>query len=323
MIPLTEFEAEGETIKINLRFQPTQSFVISVSAGKKAMSRSVKRLPTAGQADADVQPVLTLPNKWEFSPDGLNALPLNEWQLVLAAQVAGQDHCSYSPIYQTEFQVAADLSQARLLIDGLLIEKVWRRSRPIAVEIKLNGHPITEFEPGEYLDHYIKEADVTNLLKRGKNILTVKTASALHEAGNLGHPAILVGDFRLRQREGKWVMVPPGERQVSGSWTEFGYPFYSGVATYRQEVRLPRRKSQERLFLHLDSVGDLADIRMNGKPAGVLLWEPFEAEITDLVKAGNNQIEIKVANSLQNLLVMTPKPSGILGQVEIFSRKAR
>jgi len=55
---------------------------------------------------------------------------------------------------------------------------------------------------------------------------------------------------------------------------------------------------------------------VNGKQAAVLPWEPLEVDISDHVQPGENVITIKVANSLQNLLIKE-KPSGILGRVEI------
>lgn len=51
--------------------------------------------------------------------------------------------------------------------------------------------------------------------------------------------------------------------------------------------------------------------------APVRAWEPFEVEITDFVTPGENELVIKVANSLQNLICATPKASGILGEVRV------
>ena len=50
-------------------------------------------------------------------------------------------------------------------------------------------------------------------------------------------------------------------------------------------------------------------------------WEPFVWDISPAVRTGQNDLEIKVANSLQNLLVQQPKPSGILGPVRIVPHK--
>jgi hypothetical protein len=43
----------------------------------------------------------------------------------------------------------------------------------------------------------------------------------------------------------------------------------------------------------------------------VRLWAPYEAEITDLLKPGENTLELRVANTLVNLLERVERPSGL------------
>ncbi|MGC8842588.1 MAG: hypothetical protein ACP5QS_01490, partial [bacterium] len=58
--------------------------------------------------------------------------------------------------------------------------------------------------------------------------------------------------------------------------------------------------------------------KVNGEIVDVRLWEPFEVDITEAVKEGENLLEIEVANTMQNLLVGEPKPSGLLGKIEVL-----
>jgi hypothetical protein len=53
---------------------------------------------------------------------------------------------------------------------------------------------------------------------------------------------------------------------------------------------------------------------------GVRPWEPYEVDATDAVRRGRNEIAIKVANTLENVIVMSPRPSGLLGEVLLISR---
>jgi hypothetical protein len=48
--------------------------------------------------------------------------------------------------------------------------------------------------------------------------------------------------------------------------------------------------------------GTVAEVRVNGKSAGVVGWQPFEVPIDGLVKSGSNEIEVLVTGSLRNLL---------------------
>jgi hypothetical protein len=97
-------------------------------------------------------------------------------------------------------------------------------------------------------------------------------------------------------------------------WAEQGYPFYSGVASYSQKVKIPKAK---RVIFRMEKPADMAEVLVNGKRAAVLPWEPWEADITKYVKAGDNDITVRVANSMVNLLIQQPKASGLLGAVEL------
>ncbi len=163
------------------------------------------------------------------------------------------------------------------------------------------------------------EADVAGLIKRGRNVLTIRCNPQLAPAGSLEHPAYILGDFEVREQAGKPRIVPAASTIQTGDWTAQGYPFYSGIGTYTQTVNLPR--TSKRVFLRMEHPGDLAEIIVNGEFAAVLAWEPWAADITDLVKPGDNEITIKVANCIANVLLMAPKPSGILGKVEIAISK--
>ena len=46
----------------------------------------------------------------------------------------------------------------------------------------------------------------------------------------------------------------------------------------------------------------VVEIRVNGKVVDPLLWQPWEREVTELLQVGENRIEVKVVNSLRNLL---------------------
>ena len=44
------------------------------------------------------------------------------------------------------------------------------------------------------------------------------------------------------------------------------------------------------------------EVFVNGRSAGVVMWPPFEADVTDLLKSGENEIAVKVVSSRKNLL---------------------
>jgi hypothetical protein len=266
--------------------------------------------------------IAVLDDSWEFHTAKPNALPLNRWTIEIVPSIASKDWADMRYTYRAQFVCESKPADARLLLDGIAVEKVWRRSASLNYKVLVNGKAIPGFERGEYIDHHILEAPIAKMLRRGRNTVEIRTSCDLGEAGHLAHPVIIVGSFALERREQEWICVAAPGTIKTGSWTGQGYPFYSGIGVYRQTVTLAKPTRKQQIILELDRPGDMAEILVNGKSAAVRAWEPFEADITDLVREGANRIEIRVANSLQNLFVMEPKPSGILGQVRLLAEPA-
>jgi hypothetical protein len=84
-----------------------------------------------------------------------------------------------------------------------------------------------------------------------------------------------------------------------------GIRHFSGTATYRTSVRVPASLLQpgQRVYLHLGRVEVVASVRINGKLAGVLWKSPFRADVTGLLRPGENQIEVRVANLWVNRMI--------------------
>lgn len=312
IVAMQNYDYDGDRTTFELTFQPCESYLISVTAFPMGEEIVVlEREPKYGK-------VIELADTWEFTTDKPNALPLSQWQFSMGNpsknQYAGGWHC-----YTAEFDCEAELTVARLAIDGLLTEKIWRRSSGIHVDIKLNGETISGFEHGTYIDHHIMEADILPNIKHGRNKIQIWCNPQLAPAGSLEHPAYVIGDFEVREQAGKMRLVPAAKTIETGDWTTQGYPFYSGIGVYRQTVKLPR--TTKRVFLRMEHPGDLAEVIINGEFAAMLAWEPWAADITDLVKPGDNEITIKVANAMANVFIQEPKRSGILGKVEIAIAK--
>ncbi len=90
------------------------------------------------------------------------------------------------------------------------------------------------------------------------------------------------------------------------SWTESkdeGIRFFSGIATYRQSFEVPQSLAeQERLFLELGDLAEIAEVSLNGKRLGLVWLPPYRIEITDSIQAGSNQLEVRIANLWANRL---------------------
>jgi hypothetical protein len=97
------------------------------------------------------------------------------------------------------------------------------------------------------------------------------------------------------------------------SWSEnpdAGVKYFSGTGTYTKTIQVPDNwfKKGERLWLDLGVVRNLADVLVNGKPLGIIWKRPFRVDVTDVLKPGENKLEIKVTNLWVNRLIGDQQP---------------
>jgi hypothetical protein len=112
-----------------------------------------------------------------------------------------------------------------------------------------------------------------------------------------------------------WGAPPSVEFSQLISWadsTDAGVKYFSGTATYRKEIVAPAAwfKTGSRIVLDLGQVKEIAEVAVNGKPVGGILWKPpYRADVTNLLKAGKNEIEIKVTNLWPNRIIGDQQPN--------------
>jgi hypothetical protein len=125
-------------------------------------------------------------------------------------------------------------------------------------------------------------------------------------------------------------------------WTQSDIPairYFSGIATYKTEFSLDAIPSKP-LYISLGDVMVTAKVKINGKYIGGVWTVPYRLNITGLVQAGKNELEIEVANNWMNRLIgdqnlpeaerktwvkVNPwkadsnlQPSGLFGPVELL-----
>lgn len=77
--------------------------------------------------------------------------------------------------------------------------------------------------------------------------------------------------------------------------------YFSGHARYKTNFAF-KKKLKKRAWLSLTNVKDIAHVWVNGKDCGIAWTAPYEVDITNALKKGNNKLEIEVANTWHNAL---------------------
>ncbi|HET9826485.1 MAG TPA: glycoside hydrolase, partial [Chitinophagaceae bacterium] len=122
-----------------------------------------------------------------------------------------------------------------------------------------------------------------------------------------------------------------------------GIKYFSGVATYSKTISADKRwfSANKKLWLDLGDVKNLAEVFVNGRPLGIVWKKPFRIDVTNALRPGNNNLEIRVTNLWVNRLIGDAQPgvtnkityttmpfyqanskllsSGLLGPVKIYS----
>jgi hypothetical protein len=159
----------------------------------------------------------------------------------------------------------------------------------------------------------------------------------------------------LATLEGPWeISFPSGWGAPSSatidplvSWTFIpndGIKYFSGTATYHRDIDAPQAwfKPGAKILLDLGSVREIAEVTLNGKPVGGILWKPpYQVDVTTALALGLNHLEIKVTNLWPNRLIGDQQPgakpyawvdyrpfkastplldSGLIGPVKILSK---
>ncbi len=116
--------------------------------------------------------------------------------------------------------------------------------------------------------------------------------------------------------------------------------YYSGTAVYQTRFKLEKTYGESKLLIDLGVVNGMAKVKVNGNFAGGIWTAPWQADITSLVKSGENIVEVEIVNTWINRLIgdsklpeskrktwcmvnpFTPEtplaPSGMTGPVKIF-----
>ena len=128
------------------------------------------------------------------------------------------------------------------------------------------------------------------------------------------------------------VVFECGEGRIpAGDWSGMeSLESYSGGLSYATTFALGPGRPKGRVWLDLGDVVSSAEVRVNGRSAGVRVAPPWRWDVTRFVSRGKNRVEAVVYNTLANHYSTIPTryrgrtTSGMLGPVKVlFEEEAR
>jgi hypothetical protein len=168
---------------------------------------------------------------------------------------------------------------------------------PHLYTVSINGVKVDPKSGEWWLDKDFGVFEIVSNLKSGDNVITVEANPMdIHAEAET---VFLVGEFGVKALEKGWLLSSEKDVQL-GSWKDQELPFYAHSVSYSKTIQKP---SNEHVIVKLNEwTGTVAEVRVNGTSAGIIGWEPYEKEITNLLRDGQNQIEVIVTGSLKNLM---------------------
>ncbi len=207
--------------------------------------------------------------------------------------------------------------------------------RPEQYTIYINGKLIEKNALGYYRDKSFKIIDITGKLEKGYNIITLEcdfvqseevytTLDNCCEFESVRNklyydmeiePIYLLGEFAVNSGEeftpcagdgyktfGRFSLTKRPFRINDGDIAPQGFPFFCGSMTLKKSFTLSADETENRSieFSRLPSV--VTKIKVNGKNLTPMYWAPYEVNLSGLLNAGENEVEIELITSFQNMM---------------------
>lgn len=225
-----------------------------------------------------------------------HGLPVNPWDHAVQYKknIVERDTFSANTGFEATFTFTIASGVTKETIQAVV-------ERPELFKVFVNGTATQPLNNEWWLDKAFGVFDIGRWLVDGENRIVLKSSPfTIHTELQ---PVFILGDFCLEAKEKGFAIVPASPLN-GGSWALQGLPFYGGAVEYSRQYRFEASALKgHRAFVGLKNwSGVVAEVRVNGKKAGVIGFEPFELDVTKRLKPGLNDVSVVVYGSLKNTL---------------------
>lgn len=122
----------------------------------------------------------------------------------------------------------------------------------------------------------------------------------------------------VQELKGRWKVVFNKDTTTFDKLTNWStnssdsIKYFSGTANYTQTFSW---QGKTQVLLSLGEVANLAAVKVNNIPCGIVWTAPYSVDITHALKQGENNIEIAVTNTWANHLSKSSLKAGLIGPV--------
>ncbi len=205
---------------------------------------------------------------------------------------------------------------------------------PEIFNISVNGKSIDKTDCGYFRDKAFRKLDISGFIKQGENVITAevyfsqsdrvyknieKSRCFESEKNKLTfdmeiEAMYLVGDFSVEtdaQYEelprkacrypagASFVIAAPKTSVCTEKINRQGYPFFAGEMVIEKTFVADDGK----WMLDFEKCGiNVVKVEINGKPVGKFMYEPYTADVTDMLRKGENTLRLTLVNNVRNLL---------------------
>ena len=198
------------------------------------------------------------------------------------------------------FNIKSDLKPEAMKAIRAVVE------RPEMWKVLINGHEVSPLADTYWIEKEFPLFAVGEFLKIGANTLTI-VAPRMNILAEVT-PVYLLGDFLVKPAKQGWE-IAGGDFNTPGLWRELGLPFYSQKVAYSQNFVVSKADAKAFVLQLNQWKGSVAEVLVNGQPAGLIAWQPYELDVTSLLKDGDNEVTVKVVGSLKNTFGYFYKPA--------------
>ncbi|NOY94914.1 MAG: hypothetical protein GXO81_00800 [Chlorobi bacterium] len=312
-------EVDGENINLNFSLEPAGSMLLYIADKRQEgyppyeKKENLSLVPSVSDIVIEKEEDNVLPI--DFCDLKTNGKELNDVHVYDATQEVFTEHgfpngnpWNHSIQYKTNIIDRANFPENSgfeatyyFNIDGEFNYSDFKLvvERPGQLSVSINGHQLKPLPGNWWLDHSFGVFSIGEWVQAGENNIVISCVP-MHIRAEI-EPVYILGDFSLAPATKGWVIQAPKKEISTGSWKGQGLPFYSWDMVYRRNFEIQNKGAYYEVGLG-DWKGTVAEVFANGEHAGTIALHTDRINVTDFIKEGDNQIEVRITGSLKNLL---------------------